>query len=214
MSRLADKVLSQNLSPSGLFNAESQHPRRASRAIKDLGKVRPTHAKMGSQISDGFLEGMRVSSHETSVVCDTIKSRGNEIVHIPIPIDSIGMSTWPQRPIIQKAILAYRKERGLSPEQMAEILEVGSSYLHNLLYDKRVWPSLEVAQKLSRSLGLKLGEVVDDPGALVEGSAPDHSGFDKFMLKTMGTDLSKMTESQKQAGFQVWKAFSDGILGK
>jgi transcriptional regulator with XRE-family HTH domain len=155
----------------GFLDLEGQQPRRTRRSIQNLRQMGPAYAKASGQVGDRFLEGVRMPCHEISVVCDTIKSRGNEIDPVSIPIDSIGMTTWPQRPVIQRAVLAYRKEHKLSPEQMAEVLGVGPSYLHNVLYDKRVWPSLEIAQKLSEVLGLKLGEVVDDPGGEIEGVA-------------------------------------------
>jgi transcriptional regulator with XRE-family HTH domain len=129
---------------------------------------------------------------------------------MPFLTDAIGMNTWPQRPVVQRSVLAYRKERGLAPEQMAEILGVAPSYLHNLLYDKRVWPSLDVAQKLAEVLGMKLGDVVDDPGAEITGATPASSDLDRFMLRTMGSNLSKLTDAQKQAAFEAWNAIIRG----
>lgn len=170
-----EKVDSPNGAPGRLLDLEGEKARRPRRSIQHLGKVRPAYAKASGQVGDRFLEGVRMPCHKISVVCDTIKSRGNEIDPVSVSIDSIGMTTWPQRPVIQRAVLAYRKEHKLSPEQMAEVLGVGPSYLHNVLYDKRVWPSLEIAQKLSEILGLKLGEVVDDPGGEIEGVAREDS---------------------------------------
>ena len=170
-----EKVDGPNGASGCLLDLEGEQARRSGRSIQNLGKVRSAYAKASGQVGDRFLEGVRMPCHGISVVCDTIKSRGNEIDPMSVPIDSIGMTTWPQRPVIQRAVLAYRKEHKLSPEQMAEILSVGPSYLHNVLYDKRVWPSLEIAQKLSEVLGLKLGEVVDDPGGEIEGVAREDS---------------------------------------
>ena len=206
----AQQISRTNGATCGLFNLEGQQARRARRAVENLGKVRPAYAKPSRQVGDRCLEGVRMPCHGISVVCDTIKSRGNEIAPMSFPFDSMGMNPWPQRPVIQAAVLAYRKEHKLSPEQMAEILGVGPSYLHNVLYDKRVWPSLEVAQKLSEVLGLKLGDVVDDPGAEIPGSTTASSDLDRFMLRTMGSNLSKLTDTQKQAAFEAWNAIIRG----
>jgi len=199
---------------SSLLNLEGEKPRWASGAVQDLRQVVPANSQPGCHVGDCFLEGMRMPCHATSVVCDTIKSSGNEIAGMSYAHDSMDMTTWPQRPAIKAAVLAYREQHQLSPKQMAEMLGVGPSYLHNVLYDKRVWPSLELAQELSKVLGLKLGEVVDDPGEEIPGATSDNTDFDRFMLKTMGKDLTEMTDAQKQAGFQVWKSFMDGILNK
>ena len=178
--------------------------------VQDLGKMRPSHAELGGQFGDGPLKGVGVPCHVISVVCDTIKSRGNEIDSMSVLNDVVGMNSWPQRPAIKSLVLTYRKARGLTPEQMAEILGVSPSYLHNVLYDKRVWPSLEVAQKLSEVLGVKLGDVVDDPGAEIVGATATSSDLERFMLRTMGSNLSKLTDAQKQAAFEAWNAIIRG----
>ncbi len=204
------QVRSLDASTSGLLNPKRQEARRPCGSVDDFGQMSATDTETVGQLSDGLLEGMGMPCHVTSVVCATIKSRGNEIVPVSIPSDPIGVNTWPQRPAIQRAVLAFRKERGLSPEQMAGILEVAPSYLHNLLYDKRVWPSLEVAQKLAEILGMKLGDVVDDPGAEITGATAASSDLDRFMLRTMGSNLSKLTDAQKQAAFEAWNAIIRG----
>lgn len=206
--RSLDSAARSQLDPKGQF------PRGLLGPVQNLREMIPADPKQFREVRDRFIEGVGVPCHVTSVVCDTIKSRGNEIATMSLANDSSCMSTWPQRPTIKAAVLAYRKLHGLNPEQMAELLGVRPSYLHNVLYDKRVWPSLDLAQELSKVLGLKLGEVVDDPGEDVAGSNPDNSDFDRFMLKTMGKDLTEMTDAQKQAGFQVWKSFMDGISNK
>ena len=195
---------------SGFLDLKRQIPRGLGGAVQNLGEMGAPYSKPKGQISDCFIEGVRMPCHAFSVVCDTIKSRTNEIASMSVPFDSMGMNPWPQRPVIQAAVLAYRKEHKLSPEQMAEVLGVGPSYLHNVLYDKRVWPSLEVAQKLSEILGLKLGDVVDDPGAEIPGSTTASSDLDRFMLRTMGSNLSKLTDTQKQAAFEAWNAIIRG----
>ncbi len=199
---------------SGFLDLKRQIPRGLGGAVQNLGEMGAPYSKPKGQISDCFIEGVRMPCHAFSVVCDTIKSSGNEIAPMSLVHDSMEMNTWPQRPTIKAAVLAYRKEHQLSPKEMADLLGVGPSYLHNVLYDKRVWPSLDLAQELSKVLGLKLGEVVDDPGEEIAGANPDNSDFDRFMLKTMGKDLTEMTDAQKQAGFQVWKSFMDGISNK
>lgn len=209
------KELRGHVGPTGGFlDLERQQPRASSRPVQHLGKVVAADPELESELGDGFFEGVSVPSHTPSVVCDTIKSRGNDIAPVSLRYDAVGMTQWPQRPLIKAAVLAYRKEHKLNPEQMAGLLGVAPSYLHNVLYDKRVWPSLEVAQKLSEVLHLKLGEVVDDPGEEIPGASTDNSDFDRFMLKTMGKDLTELSDAQKQAGFQVWKSFMDGILNK
>lgn len=206
------EVRCPNVPAGGLFNLKGKNTGRPSRAVQNLGKVRPAYTKAGCQIRDRLLEGMSVPCHASSVVCDTIKSRGNEIVEVSILNDAVVMISWPQRPFIQAAVLAYRKAHKLNPEQMAEILDVGPSYLHNLLYDKRVWPSLEAAQKLAEVLGLKLGEVVDDPGASIDGLPEESTAVDRFMLKTMGSDLTKLTDAQKQSAMEAWRAIIRGYV--
>jgi len=203
-----------DLASGGFLNLERQDTRRPRSSVQDFRQMPTAYAKVSGQIGNRFLEGVRMTCHGTSVVCDTIKSRGNEIAEMSIPYDAVEMNTWPQRPRFKAAVLAYRKAHGLSPDEMAPLLDVSPSHLHGLLYDKRVSPSLDLVQKASEVLGMSITELADDPGSLVEGSGPEHSDFDRFMLKTMGVDLAKMTDAQKQAGFQVWKAFSDGILGK
>ena len=205
-----EKIDSPNGASGRLLDLEGKQPRRPRRSVQNLRQVGPSHTKASRQVGDRFLEGVRMPCHGLSVVCDPIKSRTNEIAPMSVPFDSMGMNPWPQRPVIQAAVLAYRKEHKLSPEQMAEVLGVGPSYLHNVLYDKRVWPSLEVAQKLSEILGLKVGDVVDDPGAEIPGSTTASSDLDRFMLRTMGSNLSKLTDTQKQAAFEAWNAIIRG----
>lgn len=207
-----EKIDRTNLPPSGLLNLEGERSGGPGGSIQNFRKVGPAHAKLGREVSDCLLEGVSVSCHATSVVCDTIKSRGYEIVPASGSYDAVVMTTWPQRTSIQAAVLAYRRKHGLNPERMADLLGVGHSYLHNLLYDKRVWPSLDIAQKLSEILGLRLGEVVDDPGASVEGAPEGASEVDRFMLKAMGSDLTKLTDTQKQAAMEAWRAIIRGYV--
>jgi transcriptional regulator with XRE-family HTH domain len=81
------------------------------------------------------------------------------------------MDIWPQRTHIQKKVLAYRREKGLRPEQLAELLDMQPSHLHGLLYDRRTRIMLEVAQRFAAILGLPLSEIVDDPSSHLPGLA-------------------------------------------
>ena len=116
------------------------------------------------------------------------------------------MTIWPQRSKFKEAVLSYRKAKGISPEQMADILGIKQSHLHGLLYDKQVGPSKELIETASKILNLPLYELANDGSLEISGADPNASDMERFMLRVMGADLTKLTETQKQSAFEAWRA--------
>lgn len=196
----------------GRFDLECKTPRAGRGSVQHFGEMATADAQPLGQFGDSLREWVMMPRHVTSVVCDTIKSRGYEIDSMSLSTDAVGMLTWPQRPVFKAAVLAYRKAHNLTPEEMADALCVKPSYLHNLLYDKRVWPSLEIIQKSAEVLGLSITELTDDPGADIAGAPEGASEVDRFILKAMGSNLTKLTDVQKQAAHEAWSAIIRGYV--
>jgi len=203
---LDEQITGQNLAAGRLLNLEGELPRRLRRAVQNLGKMRTGDAESGGQLGHSLNEGVGMCCHTSSVVCDTIKSSGNNMDPKLFFSDPEWMNIWPQRSRFKEAVLSYRKAKSLSPEQMAELLGIKPSHLHGLLYDKRVGPSLELIEKASRVLGLPLFELANDGSLEISGAEKDASDMERFMLRMMGHDLSKLTETQKQSAFEAWRA--------
>lgn len=173
----ADGALGRGLDADGELRAgaEGALGHRQPALIQGRGKVGPAAPNQAGKALDGYLEGMRVSSHPSSVVCDTILSSPTEIAYLSYATQHERMR-WPQQPVFRSLVLEHRKTHALRPEDFAELIGVEPAYLHNMLYDKRVYPSLEALQRAADVLKVPISRLVDDkhgtlPGA--EGAPAD-----------------------------------------
>lgn len=206
MSGCGQQIPGQDLPSGGLFDLEGQNTRRSGGSIQNLGEMSAAHSEPDGQGGHGFREGVRMLGHGSSVVSHTIKSSGNDMDPNPFFNDPEFMTIWPQRSKFKEAVLSYRKAKGISPEQMADMLGIKPSHLHGLLYDKRVGPSKELIETASKILNLPLYELANDGSLEISGAEPNASDMERFMLRVMGADLTKLTETQKQSAFEAWRA--------
>jgi len=203
--------LKRNLPSASVNDAQGKLDAYPLGSGKNAGQMDSARLDPLSEPRDGFLEGVVVSRHRPSVVCYTTLSTPNNMATSCRLYETWAMSNWPQRDNFKKLVLDYRKEHGLTPEEMAERLGLKPSGLHGLLYDKRTGcPKLETAQNAARVLGVKLSEIVDDPGSDIPGTNPESSEMERVMLRSMGHDITKLTEAQKMAAYNAWKAIVSG----
>jgi transcriptional regulator with XRE-family HTH domain len=94
----------------------------------------------------------------------------------------------------------------MTQDGVAEALGTSTGTLRGWLYNRKRKPSLETLQKAAALFGCSITEFLDDPGAPPPGAAADASEFDRFMLRVMGSDLEALTDEQKVAAFEAWKA--------
>ena len=62
--------------------------------------------------------------------------------------------------IISKKIKELRRQRGLTQEELAEIVGVSVNYIGYIEQNKRT-PSIKTADKIARALGVKFGELFE-----------------------------------------------------
>lgn len=113
---------------------------------------------------------------------------------------------WPHRERFRELVKTYRLAQGITLAQTAKRLGLEESTLKDYLYRQTVKPSIAVLQKAAAIFGCSVLELVDDPGAHPIGALPNTSEFDRFMLRAMGSDLEALTDEQKVAAFEAWKA--------
>jgi len=177
---------------------------------EDAGKMNASSLNPLGEACDGSLKGVGMPSHGSSVVCYTTLSTQNNIAMSRHPYDPWAMSNWPQRDNFKKLVLDHRKEHGLTPEAMADLLGLKPSGLHGLLYDKRTGcPKLETAQQAARVLGVKLSEIVDDPGKEIAGN--DASGLSearRFLANAMfhGITADEISDEDAQLLYEDFLA--------
>ena len=117
---------------------------------------------------------------------------------------------YPYRPNFKQAVKEVRVKRGIPLAEVAALLGLAQDTLHDYLYKKHMRPGRLPLQELSRLSGRPMADFDDDPGAPPVGTNPESSEIDRFMLRVMGSDISKLTESQKQAAFEAWRAIVRG----
>lgn len=120
------------------------------------------------------------------------------------------MERWPQRKLFRDQVNAFRKANGLSRPEVAQRLGIDDGSLHSLMYDKSRGYSLDLLKRAAALFGCSLHEWIDDPGGAPPEMA-EASELDRFMARTMGSDISKMTPEQKMAAFEAWKAIARGF---
>lgn len=119
---------------------------------------------------------------------------------------------WPQRRRFKALMDEWRKRQGLTIAETAGQLGLTYNTLRQYTSPARrdTKPSIELLQKATTLFGCSLTEFVDDPGAPPDGAAPDSSEVDRFMLRIIGIDLSKLTDREKQAAFEAWRSIIRG----
>lgn len=66
-----------------------------------------------------------------------------------------------ERFTVGDAIVAYRKAKGLTQEQLADKAEIGRSQIANI-ETNRADPSLSLLRRLADALGVKMGDLIDN----------------------------------------------------
>lgn len=122
---------------------------------------------------------------------------------------------WNRQPKFKAAVLAYRKEHSLRPEEFAPLLGLTPNGLHGLLYDKRSdQPELSTAQSIVRVLGGTLSDWVDDPGRPVPGAADGADPLDKALLEDIGRKFKDLTDDQKLLAANAIRSMLDAVRSK
>jgi transcriptional regulator with XRE-family HTH domain len=116
------------------------------------------------------------------------------------------MDVWPHRDAFQARVREYQARTGVTQDGVAEVLGTTTGTLRGWLYNRKRRPSFDTLQAAAALFGCSVTEFVDDPGAPPEGAPVDATEFDRFMLRAMGSDLEALTDEQKVAAFEAWKA--------
>lgn len=185
-------------------------------SVQDFGQVSSPDADALGQFGDGSLEGVVVSSHDSNVLHDTTESSPYSMDLLRLVAETPSMDKFPGRAKFRTAILAYRKKHGITPDQMADILNMKPSGLHGLLYDKRTGYSVETIQKACALMGASITEFIDDPGAppppgIDEEDFRLSSEEDRVYLRAMYSGLQTIpTPEQKRHAMDAWAAIVRG----
>ena len=116
---------------------------------------------------------------------------------------------WPQLDKFKARLSEYQRASGKTQAQVAAELDTTYGTLRFWLSGTRP-PSLPTLQRASALFGCTVTEFLDDPGAPPDGATEDSSEVDRFMLRIIGTDLSKLTDREKQAAFEAWRSIIRG----
>jgi len=130
----------------------------------------------------------------------------------------MALDMWPQRSELKALVKAYRTEHDISRKNMADRLGIAESQLHNLMYDKRVRPSLDFVQRAAELFNVSITALIDDPGSTpipgTEARWSEVSERDRLMAAAMFSDLTadNLSESEKDEIFRAYKEAKERIL--
>jgi transcriptional regulator with XRE-family HTH domain len=126
------------------------------------------------------------------------------------------MDDWAHRENFKTHLTRYRKERGITLDQVALELGLTRNSLMGYLYKKDgARPGLDKLQKAAALFGCSVTEFLDDPGAPVPGVAPQGYGEaseeERVMLRAIAADLAGLTPDTRRAAFEAWSAIVRGF---
>jgi len=116
----------------------------------------------------------------------------------------------PYQANFKQAVKDLRLSRGITLQVVANLLELDINTLHDYLYKPHSRPGRDPLKLLAGLTGRPMTDFDDDPGAPPEGATEDSSEMDRFMLRVMGKDLSKLTEKQKRNALDQWNVMMRG----
>jgi transcriptional regulator with XRE-family HTH domain len=116
----------------------------------------------------------------------------------------------PYQANFKQAVKDLRLSRGITLQAVADMLGLDLDTLHDYLYKPHSRPGRDPLKLLSGLTGRPMSDFDDDPGAPPEGVTDDSSEMDRFMLRTMGKDLNKLTDTQKRNALEQWNAMMRG----
>ena len=143
-----------------------------------------------------------------------VKSRGP--LHLQANIDTQGMEDrWPQRAEFRSQLLAWRKRERLTLKSASERLGVKYGTIRQYISPSRVdtKPSFELLKRAAALFGVSVWLFDDNPD-VISDSESQLSAIDKFMANVVGNDLSRLTDHQKTAAFEAWRAIVRGYESK
>lgn len=117
---------------------------------------------------------------------------------------------WIQVEAFKKELKNYQARTSSTRVQAAKALETTPGNLKFWLSGVRS-PKRENLQKAAALFGCSVTKFMDDPGADIPGATTDSSEVDRYMLEVMGTEMSRLSEPQKQAAFDAWRAIVRGF---
>ena len=153
------------------------------------------------------LEAHTVKSNSVSLPCQAHHDDCGKIWRVHHP-----WMSWPQVDSFHQALKAYQERTGLTQSQVAK--ELGTSYgtLRFWLSGTRA-PKLENMIKAATLFGVPVTDFMDAPVAGdMTAAVLDERG--RFMRRVMGSDLAALTETEREAAFQVWKATVAGFQAR
>lgn len=124
------------------------------------------------------------------------------------------MDIWPQRERFKDAVKTYRLANGLRLKDVAGQIGLEESTLKDYLYRKDVRPSLDVLQKSAATFGITIMEFLDEPVPGDMSTVPALGERARFMKRVMGSDLGAMSETEREAAFQAWKAIVEAFRAR
>jgi hypothetical protein len=174
--------------------------------------------KLCRQGRNGFSQSV-AEAHKDSVAFSATLSTTNDVVFLATSSHIGNMDdVFPQRTKLRDDILAYRREHGLTPDQMAIKLQRSPSSLKSILYDRTRLVGTDFIKIWAGISGRSITEYIDDPGTSVPGvpqeAFADATEQERVMMRAMGSDLSRLTTEQRRAAFEAWSAIVRGISGK
>jgi transcriptional regulator with XRE-family HTH domain len=124
----------------------------------------------------------------------------------------VSMDVWPQRAAFREALADYQDKTGMTQQEAAMAGGITLFGLRQILYQKTRKPSAKTIKAFAALFGRSITDFMDDPGAPPEGASSESSDMERFMLRTMGSDLGKLTDAQKQSAFEAWRAIVRGYV--
>ena len=121
---------------------------------------------------------------------------------------------WPYREAFRKVVADYQRRTGKKQLEVAAELGTTLGTLRGWLYSRVKKPSLDVLQRASALFGVSVTEFLDDPTPGDMVSAPPLGERARFMRRVMGSDLGAMSETEREAAFQAWKAIVEAFRAR
>ena len=121
---------------------------------------------------------------------------------------------FPMREKLRDDMLIFRREKGISKDQVAVLLKKKPSSLHSILYDRTRHVGTEFLQLWCALSGHSLTEYLDDPGSPLPGLPQEDWGKvteeERVMLRAMASDLARLRPELRRHAFNAWTSIIQG----
>ena len=113
---------------------------------------------------------------------------------------------WPQRARFRELLEDWTSTMGKTQEDFAREVGISLPHLRNCLYRANRRLSIRALTRAAILMGVRITELIEDPGEKVHGAAPEATEVQRFALRLIGRDVQGMTEEQLATALEAWKA--------